>query len=333
LNFPFPVITCDIGGTNVRAALFDRPGAPARELPACKTEDFAGLSEALDVVLADVAVRPASAMVCAAGPVQGRQVKLTNAAWTVDGPEVARRCGLAQGMLFNDFEAQALSLPVLRDEWTHAIGAVPATPGTRLIHGPGTGLGTAALLEIGGQWCPVASEAAHSDFAPVSDEERSFWPLVEPVHGRITPEALISGPGLRRLHRARLAAQGKARPDEDGVAIVDAALADPAGEEARTVRQFWRLVARFSGDMALAFLAKGGVTLAGGILPRILPLLDEAEFRTVFENKAPYHDLAARIPVRVITGKDTVLPGLGAIAAQPERYLLDYAARAWVTPR
>ena len=176
----------------------------------------------------------------------------------------------------------------------------------------------------------MASEAAHSDFAPVTAEERRFWPFVEPVHGRVTPEALISGPGLRRLHRARLAAAGHVRPDLDGVAIVDAALADPDGEAAATVRVFWRLVARFAGDMALAFLAKGGVTLAGGVLPRILPLLDEAAFRAAFADKAPYHDLASRIPVQVITGHDTVLTGMGAVAAEPQRYMLDYRARAWV---
>lgn len=333
MDFPFPVIACDIGGTNVRSALFDRPGAPPHALPACKTEDFAGLPEALDFVLNGVADRPASAIICAAGPVLDRRVALTNADWIIEGPEVARRCDLAQGMLFNDFEAQALSLPALREEWTHSIGAQPAALGTRLIHGPGTGLGTAALLEVGGRWCPVPSEAAHSDFAPLGEAELRFWPYVEPVHGRITPEALISGPGLRRLHRARCAAQGLPQPEADGVAIVDAALADPTCEAAHTVRQFWRLVARFAGDMALAFLAKGGVTLAGGILPRVLPLLDEDEFRAIFADKAPYHDLAARIPVRVITGKDTVLPGMGAIAAEPRRYLLDYEARAWITPR
>ncbi|MCW2573664.1 MAG: Glucokinase, partial [Frankiales bacterium] len=237
------------------------------------------------------------------------------------------------GLLFNDFEAQALSLPVLRAEWTRPIGRMDSTAptnGTRLIHGPGTGLGTAALLEVEGRWCPIASEAAHSDFAPISDEERRIWPFVEPVHGRITPEALISGPGLRRLHRARLAAAGMPRPEADGVAIVDAALANPHGEEARTISMFWMLVARFAGDMALAFLAKGGVTLAGGILPRILPLLDEREFRRVFADKAPYHDLADRIAVQVITGFDTVLTGMGAIAAAPQNYLLDYKTRAWV---
>ena len=329
MDFLYPVIACDVGGTNVRSALFDRPGGAPQIMKPCRTADFPGLAEALDHVLAGEATRPVSALVCAAGPVQDRRVKLTNAAWTIDGPDLARRCGLAQGLLFNDFEAQALSLPVLHEDWVTAIGHVPPANGTRLIHGPGTGLGTAALIEIGGCWYPFASEAAHSDFAPVTEEERRLWPFVEPVRGRVTPEALISGPGLRRLHRARHAAEGRPRPDGDGVAIVEAALADHSSEEAATVQMFWKLVARFAGDMALAFLAKGGVTLAGGILPRILPLLDEEAFRAAFADKQPYHDLASRIPVQVITGTDTVLTGMGAVAAEPQRYLLDYRARAW----
>ncbi|MGC2220971.1 MAG: glucokinase, partial [Methylocella sp.] len=42
------------------------------------------------------------------------------------------------------------------------------------------------------------------------------------------------------------------------------------GEEAATLRLCWALTARFAGDLALAFLAKGGVTFSGGILPRIV---------------------------------------------------------------
>ena len=330
VQIEFPVLACDVGGTNVRACLVSAPGAAPQALTPVKTADFPGLSEAMGVLFPPSLPRPATALVCAAGPVEGRAIQLTNAAWRLDGPEIARRCGLRQGYLFNDFEAQALSLPALHRDWSRPIGRVAASHGTRLIHGPGTGLGTAALIEVAGRWCPVASEAAHSDFAAVTDEERRIWPFVEPVHGRITPECLISGPGLRRLHRARLAADGSARPEADGIAIVARALADHGSQEARTVRMFWRLVARFAGDMALAFLAKGGVTLAGGILPRILPLLDEAEFRTAFEDKAPYGELARQIPVGVLTQPDTVLAGMAAIAAAPGRYLIDFEGRAWV---
>ena len=61
MDFPFPVITCDVGGTNVRSALFSGPEAEPRFLKPCKTADFPGLAEALQHVLADEPVRPASA--------------------------------------------------------------------------------------------------------------------------------------------------------------------------------------------------------------------------------------------------------------------------------
>jgi glucokinase len=93
---------------------------------------------------------------------------------------------------------------------------------------------------------------------------------------------------------------------------------------------FWRIVARFAGDMGVTFVATGGVTLAGGVLPRILDLIDEAAFRRAFEAKAPVDSLARRIPTRLVTRSDSVLLGLAAIAAAPHKYALDYAARLWV---
>ena len=72
------------------------------------------------------------------------------------------------------------------------------------------------------------------------------------------------------------------------------------------------------------------VTLSGGVLPRILDFLDEAAFRRAFEAKAPVDDKARRMPTRLITRNDAVLVGMAAIAAAPQLYEIDYAARAWV---
>ncbi len=77
-------------------------------------------------------------------------------------------------------------------------------------------------------------------------------------------------------------------------------------------------------------MARGGVTLAGGVLPRIIDLLDEAEFRAAFEAKAPVDALARAIPTRLVMQADSVLVGMAAIAAAPERYAIDYAGRSWV---
>ena len=87
-----------------------------------RTDDYPGLPEAIEAAVPKLGTRPRSAIACGAGPVVGRTLKLTNAPWTMDGPETARRTGLAQGLLLNDFEAQALSLPTIPEGWERRIG-------------------------------------------------------------------------------------------------------------------------------------------------------------------------------------------------------------------
>ena len=72
--------------------------------------------------------RPRSVIACGAGPVVERKLKLTNAPWVMDGPETAAALGLAQGLLLNDFEAQALSLPAIPHGWTRRIGPLAFGP-------------------------------------------------------------------------------------------------------------------------------------------------------------------------------------------------------------
>ena len=116
----------------------------------------------------------------------------------IDGPDVAGKLGLGQGLLLNDFEAQALSLPTIPEGWArqHRPAASFGAGGPQVILGPGTGLGVAALIEADGRHTPVASEACHIGFGPATDEEWAIWPHLERAHGRITTESVISGAGL-----------------------------------------------------------------------------------------------------------------------------------------
>ena len=329
--FPFPLLVCDTGGTNVRFALATEPGAALSEIIHLRTDDYPGLAEAIEAAAPKLGSRPRSAIACGAGPVVGRTLKLTNAPWVMDGPEAARRTGLAQGLLLNDFEAQALSLPAVPEAWVKRIGPLPFGPeGPQVILGPGTGLGVAALVEADGRFTAVSSEACHIDFGPVWPEEFAIWPHLERAHGRVTSESVISGIGLSRVHRARMMAQGHVDPHLNPPAVTAAAQAEPDGEAATSLRLYWRIVARFAGDMAVTFVATGGVTLAGGVLPRVVDFLDEATFRQAFEAKAPVDGLAKRIPTRLVTREETVLLGMAAIGAAPDRYAIDYGSRAWV---
>ncbi len=330
MQFPFPVLLCDIGGTNARFALVPAPGAPLEGGPHLKTKDFPGLEDALAAVFEGLGAKPRSLIACAAGPVSGRAVKMTNADWTIDGAEVAATAGLDQGLLLNDFEAQAFSLPVLEPAWVQPIGAFAPTPGTQLIMGLGTGLGVAALLEIESHHFALASEAGHVGFGPLGAEETALWPHLEVGSlGRVRAETILSGPGIMRLHLARCMAAGEEAAESSEIALIERAHAQPGGAEAATLRLCWALTARFAGDLALALLAKGGVTFSGGILPRIVEFCDRQKFRAAFENKAPYGEMMRAIGTRLIISEEAVLAGMAAIANAPQNYAIDYAKRVW----
>jgi len=331
LEFPFPLLVGDIGGTNARFALVAEPGSALSVPEHRSTRDFPSLEAAIADAIPHFPVRPRSLVACAAGPVRGRKVTMTNAKWDIDGTVVAKANGLEQGLLLNDFEAQALTVPVIKDEWVRKIGAANENDeGAQLILGPGTGLGAGALLEVDGKHFALASEAGHVDFGPVGAEEGAIWPHLPLTHyGRISAEAVLSGPGLLRLHSARFASRGLIAPNHSEATLVERAKADHYGEEAETIRLFWRLAARFAGDMTMAFMATGGVTFSGGVLPRIIDFLDPAGFRARYEDKAPFGELLRNVGTRIIIADDAVLSGLAAIASRPNRYAIDYRQRAW----
>jgi glucokinase len=331
VEFPFPVLVCDIGGTNARFAFLRAPEAALEIGPHVETKKLASFEAALGFVWPGLPAKPRSLIACVAGPVAGRKVQMTNAAWTIDGEAVAAACGLAQGLLLNDFEAQALSLPVVKPEWVHTIGpTAPRRQGPRLVMGLGTGLGTAALLPVEGRHLAIASEAGHMDLGAIGPEEEAVWRHIDRgALGRVTAETILSGPGLIRLHRARCLATGVPPPDFDEVTLVERAHADPEGKEAMSLAAIWLLLARFAGDLALAVLAKGGVTFSGGVLPRILPFLDPEEFRARFEAKSPYGAIMKEIGTEIVIAENIVLHGLAAIAAAPDAYAIDFSARAW----
>ncbi|WP_181832640.1 ROK family protein [Bosea caraganae] len=328
-SFAHPVLVADIGGTNCRLSLVEAAGAKHVPLARIPTGNHPTPEAAFDSVLSTLSERPRSAVLAVAGPLDGRSAQLTNANWHFDGPRIAGALGFEQGLLVNDFEALAASLAVLEagDVQTLVAGK-PEPDGLRLVLGPGTGFGAAALISRGGRGVLVPTEAGHIGVGPEDPTEEKLWPLLAASLPRITVESLLSGDGLVRLHRAVAAETGMLEAKVSAADVTTLALdGDPAALKA--VISFWRLLARVAGDLALAFKATGGVYIAGGIVPRLLPLADHGGIRTVFAGKPPMEDLAARFALHVITTNDATERGLAAIAAAPARFGLDDPARLW----
>lgn len=328
--FSYPVLVADIGGTNCRLSLVDAPGEPHRALARIGTGMHATPEAAFESVLETLSVRPRSAVLAVAGPLEGRRSQLTNASWVFDGPEITRALNLEQGLLVNDFEALAASLPVLSaSDVDTLVAGDPEPGGLRLVLGPGTGFGAAAYLQRGARGVLVPTEAGHIGLGPEDATEDKLWPALAAGLPRVTVESLLSGDGLVRLHRAVASTSGSIEPDISAADVTMLALdGDPSALMA--VVCFWRLVARVAGDLALAFKATGGVYIAGGIVPRLLPLADLGTVERVFRAKPPMEDLMARVALHVITAPDAAEQGLAAIAADPARFGLDDPRRLWI---
>ena len=276
----------------------------------------ADLDAAVSRYLEETGAQPRAATLAVAGPVDGEEVVLTNRTnWRIRRVEFAERFGLSELCLLNDFEAIAWALPHLGPAHTRPLGKdVPAREGVKVVLGPGTGLGVAALLPADGRWHVIASEGGHTSLGPKAPDEAEVFARLRDECGSVSAETVLSGAGLVRLARALDPRAGRHQPET----IVASALArEPSAHAA--ARMFVRLLGRFAGGLALTFKALGGVYIAGGVAGGLGPLLDEPQFRAAFEAHPPHQALLETIPTLLITCEE---PGLIGCAAHAHEHAL-----------
>jgi glucokinase len=326
---PLPALIADIGGTNARFALIDRAADAVTRFPDEHTAAYATIDDAIAKVLGSAPRPPRSALLALAGPIAGEAVPLTNSDWVVVPKRLIARFGLADVILLNDFEALSLSLADLGPGDLDPIGAGTALPErARLVVGPGTGLGAGALIHARGTWIPIPGEGGHIDLGPVTARDMAIWPHIE-RSGRVSAETLLCGPGLVRLYHAVAAARGEPATLASPADVTAAGLAGSDAGAAEAVRLFATYLGRFAGDLALVFVAAGGVYLAGGISGHIAPALKTGAFRDAFVDKHPHRGLLERIPTAIIAKPDAALAGIAAFARAPARYGVELAGRHW----
>jgi len=327
----FPVLIGDIGGTNARFAILIDAYAEPKEFPVVQTADFATIDEAIQSMILDrTSIQPRSAVLALAAPIDGDEIPLTNCPWVVRPKVMQAELGLQDIVLVNDFEAQALAVVALGDEHMIRIGGnAPEPAASRVVLGPGTGLGVAGLVHARHTWIPVPGEGGHIDMGPRTPRDFEVFPHLEKIEGRISGEQMLSGRGLVNIYRAIGKADGVATPFTTPAEITGAALdgSDPVSAEAVSI--FCTCLGRIAGDLALVFMSRGGVYLTGGIAQKIVPLLIESGFREAFDDKAPHSSLMREMPVFVITHPMAALPGLAAYARTPGRFGVETTGRRW----
>lgn len=320
------VLAGDIGGTKTALALIDIEAGSSSiaRMERYPSAAYRGLEEIVAEFLAPDARRPDAAGFGVAGPVRDGKAKVTKLPWRLDRAELARRSGIPRVSLINDFVAAALGLSYLAPRQLATLKRGSAEPGAPFaILGAGTGLGQAVVVPSAGHAEVVPSEGGHVDFGPRDPREDRFVQFLRERFGRATRDRILSGGGLALLYE--FLKRDGAAPESPAVA---AALVseDPAAVVSRfalarrdrlcriALQTFVSIYGSETGNLALQYRATGGVYVAGGIAPKILPELRRPGFLRSFLDKPPMEELLARIPVRVVVDWRVGLLGAAASA-------------------
>jgi glucokinase len=330
-HLPFPVLVGDIGGTNARFWILTDADAKPQEFANIQTADFPTIDQALkECILDQSEIKPRSAILAVAGPIKSDEIPLTNCPWVIRPKAMISDLGFDDVLVVNDFEAQALAAAALPLDDHMAVGEITdATVGSRVILGPGTGLGVGGLLYTQHKWFPVPGEGGHVDLGPRSARDFQIFPHIDTIEGRISGEQILCGRGIIHLYKAICAADGIEPKWTDPADVTAQALneSDPVAVE--TMALFVTYLGRLAGDMALVFMARGGVFLSGGISQKIASLLQNPSFRAAFEDKAPHTAMMKTIPTFVVTHPQAALFGLAAYARAPDKFGVRHEGRRW----
>lgn len=287
----------DIGGTKTLLALADEAGTlhHVTRLAADDYKDFASAVSAYLAKTNDAEID--GGCLAVAGPIAdgGRSAHLTNRDWQIDASALEKQFKLPQLKLVNDFAGAAMGVTVDTD--AHPVELQTGTPledGLRLVIGAGTGLGVASLVMLDGKWRVLPGEGGHIGFAPQDAQQDALCRWLRERHGRVIIEHIVSGIGLASIHS--FLHQETLEP-----ATVAAHAKQGQPRALASFDLFASIYGAVSGDYALARMARGGVFLAGGIAAANIELMQRGPFLKAFNAKGVHSNLAAQMPVSIVT--------------------------------
>lgn len=326
------ILAGDIGGTKTVLALFEPEGEGLRQVrdATFPSREHATFEEVLTGFLGD---KPASGIRAAcfgvAGAVVDGRVQTTNLPWTLEEGPLAEAIGTHRATLLNDLEAAAYGTLHLSLEEKHVLnpGTSRRKRGNIAVIAAGTGLGEAILFFDGEKYQPIASEGGHSDFAPQSDVEVELLRhLRSRFGGHVSYERVLSGPGFFNVYSFFRDTGHAPEPDwlaerlragDPSAVVAEVGLAGKDANCVATLDLFATIYGAEAGNLALKALAVGGVFIAGGIAPKLLPALTrDNAFLKGFFAKGRFSELMKNLHVSVALNPRVPLIGAAYYAQQ-----------------
>jgi glucokinase len=321
------ILAGDIGGTTTRLAVFTVSGHQLETLTKISypSQQYASLNE----IIADFQNSHPHSLEAAcfgvAGPVQKQTAKITNLPWQISSANIAEQLEIHRVCLLNDLEATAWGLRTLPPDDVYTLQAgIEHAAGNAAIIAAGTGLGEAGFYFDGHKHHPFACEGGHADFSPQTELDMALLRFLQTQHQHVSWERVVSGAGLVSIHECLCQLRQQPVPDwlqqemqeGDAAAVISAAAQqgrDTICTEALGL--FVHLYGVEAGNLALKLMATGGLYIAGGIAPKILPQLQDGTFIKAFLAKGRMQGLLECIPVRVVLNDMAALHGAAVYAA------------------
>ena len=317
-----PSLAADLGGTHIRFQLLE-DGTRAAPVEVVDANEFTSFEHAFEHwrERSGVHERLDAIGIAAAGPVAGNRVQVTNLDWILDAGAIEHACNGRHCLLVNDVAAVAWALPRLDSESLRTLAT--GDPGgsgncAAAVIAPGTGLGISGLIPAGiGDFAVVEGEGGHRTLGAQSPREWAVVTALAERFGHASAERALSGPGIEAIQRSLASIDG-VRFDRHKTAaeIADDAFTGADSIAQETVSLFTGFLGSVSGDLALTLGARGGVYIAGGIVPGWGERFDAAGFLDRFRAKGRFRTYLSAVPVHVVTHRYPGLVGVEHLLAR-----------------
>ncbi len=316
---PVTILAGDVGGTKSNIALYraDEKGLTLLREGKYVSQEYHSLA---DIIIQFTGTEwPDRICMAVAGPVLNGKVHLTNLLWNLDSAAMSTALKVPIHFI-NDLEATGYGMAGLHSNQLAPLHSGYAVgKGNIAIVAAGTGLGEAGMYYDGKQYHTFATEGGHSDFPVRTEQDVDLWRFLQQQYGHVSVERVLSGPGIHAIFKFLTTVERKLVPEslleqmkeQDPSAVIsNAAIHQQEPVCMETLKLFVRYLAMESASMVLKLKATGGCYLAGGIAPKILPVLQTGDWYKHFIDAGRMQALLETVPVYVVLNEK--IPLLGA---------------------
>jgi glucokinase len=328
------ILSGDIGGTNTRLMLANvnqsNKTLTIIHQKSYKNKEFPEFKQIITKFLAEHKSPVKNRLVDAAcfavaGPIIDQSVKLTNLPWKISAKNLKKELSLPATLLINDFSAIGYAIPYLNDK--DRITLQPAKKQSNApiaFLGAGTGLGVGLMTPTEKQkYLVLQTEGGHVDFAPTNAIQQKILAFLSKKYHRVSVERVLSGHGLANIYEylqqdppygipenPELLHKIETTGSKDPAQIISQFALEKKDILAQiALDEFCKIYGAFCGNIGLSTLCYGGLYIAGGIAPKILPIIQKSDFIRKFKDKGRMSNLLDAIPLFLITDPDIGLKG------------------------